>query len=156
MQNFTLTRTAQDALSTKGQITDQNGTLICLTLERAASGDHPCIPAGAYPLAIKPIGTSHFDDAYGNIVGLQYMGMPHVCDVPGRDEILIHCGNTVEDSLGCIEAGGQMVPSAEGFKIVGGTSQPAYRHLYPLILQAVKAGPVTLTVIDPVAAPAVA
>lgn len=153
--NFQLVRVEQDAFSTKGMILDDKGFTLCLTLERAASGVEPCIPAGAYHLRFKKIGESHFDTAYKKIVGLGFEGMPQVCDVPGREQILIHCGNTVDDSRGCIEAGGQIVASTEGFKIMGGTSQPAYRHLYPILLNAVKSGPVTLTITDPVA-PAVA
>lgn len=147
---FKLTRVEQDKFSTKGAITDHLGMILCLTLERAAGGDHPCIPAGDYPIVFKGIGLSHFDAAYQKIVGLTYRGMPQICKVPGRDEILIHCGNTYKDSLGCVEAGGQIVPSTEGYKIVGGTSQPAYRHLYPILDAACRAGDVILSITDPV------
>jgi hypothetical protein len=148
--DFKLIRIAQDSVSTRGVITDHLDMAICQTLERAAAGDHPRIPAGRYPIRFKKIGTSHFDAAYQKIIGLGYIGMPQLLNVPGRDQILIHCGNTYKDSLGCIEAGGQIVPSTEGFKIVGGTSQPAYRHLYPILEKAVRAGDVFLTVTDPV------
>jgi len=149
---FTLTRVQADAVSTRGAITDQSGFQICLTLERGATGAIARIPAGTYPIVFKKIGQSHFDAAYQKIVGVAYEGMPQVCNVPGRSEILIHCGNTVQDSIGCIEAGGDIVPSADGFKIVGGTSQPAYRHLYPILEAAARAGDVEFIIIDPVAA----
>ncbi len=149
MQTFKLVRAAEDKFSTKGAILDGLGMVLCLTLERASSGDHPRIPAGAYPVKFKKIGTSKFDAAYQKIVGVAYDGMPQICDVPGRDEILIHCGNTYKDSEGCVEAGGDIVPSSEGFKIVGGTSQPAYRHLYPILHAACRAGDVQLIVTDP-------
>jgi hypothetical protein len=153
---FHLTRIAQDGFSTRGQITDHLGTVLALTLERAAAGDHPRIPAGTYPIRFKKIGESHFDAAYQKIVGVPYIGMPQICDVPGRAEILIHCGNTYQDSEGCVEVGAEIVPSAQGFKIVGGTSQPKYRNLYPIMEQAVRAGDVALIVTDPVATSAIA
>jgi len=31
--------------------------------------------------------------------------LPHIMDVPGRSDILIHWGNTVADSHGCVLAG---------------------------------------------------
>lgn len=151
LTEFRLIRVEQDAVSTKGAITNHLGMILCLTLERAASGDHPRIPAGQYPIRFKKIGESHFDAAYQKIIGAGYEGMPEICDVPGRSEILIHCGNTYHDSKGCVEVGNDIVPSDDGFKIVGGTSQPSYRHLYPILLQATKDGAVTITITDPVA-----
>lgn len=51
-----------------------------------------CIPAGTYPLR-RTIYHKH--------------GIPtfEVCGVPGRDRILIHPGNTEEDTQGCILLG---------------------------------------------------
>lgn len=50
-----------------------------------------CIPAGKYKIKI------HNSPRFGRVF--------KVCDVPGRNDILIHAGNTKEDTHGCILLG---------------------------------------------------
>ena len=50
-----------------------------------------CIPEGTYPLIKRQSGKYH-----------EHF---HVQDVPGRDMILIHAGNTPKDTYGCIIIG---------------------------------------------------
>lgn len=71
------------------------GEFSCYTLERPWLNNRPhvsCIPAGTYKGRILP--SPHFG-----------MDLPELLDVPGRDQILIHAGNTVGDSKGCIMVG---------------------------------------------------
>ena len=64
----------------------------CVTLERPADGDHPCIPTGTYLCAIR-YSPSHKCNIYG------------VQAVPGRSDIEIHAANWCFQLLGCIAPG---------------------------------------------------
>ena len=66
----------------------------CYTLERPATGDHPCIPAGTY----KVVWTSK-DDNPTHGPCYQIMG------VKGRTDILIHPANWFDQLLGCVALG---------------------------------------------------
>jgi len=70
------------------------GMPICNTLERPMRNNESgesCIPAGVYVCSF------YSGDKHKNV----YM----VNDVPGREAILIHIGNTVKDTTGCILPG---------------------------------------------------
>jgi hypothetical protein len=90
--------------------------LICSTFElpdRNNNVNVSCIPAGEYPLKM--------------IVSPKYGPCYKVHDVPGRTDILIHTGNTTDDTLGCI-----MPCSSFGIlngKIAGLSSRVAYIRL---------------------------
>ena len=65
----------------------------CDTLERPnVDPEHACIPKGTY--RVQMMMSPHFG-----------VVLPHIMDVPGRSDILIHWGNTVVDSHGCVLAG---------------------------------------------------
>ena len=106
-------------LCTMGKIY-ADGELICSTFElpdRNNKVDISCIPAGEYPLKM--------------IVSPKYGPCYKVHNVPGRTDILIHTGNTVDDTLGCI-----MPCSSFGVlegKIAGLSSQIAYIRLMAVL-----------------------
>ena len=78
-------------LCTMGKLYAEDGELICTTFElpdRKNSVNVSCIPAGEYRLKMT--------------VSPKYGTCYKVIDVPGRTNILIHTGNTVDDTLGCI------------------------------------------------------
>jgi len=89
-----------------------------------------CIPAGTYK-AIRHTSTKH-----GVVFWLQ--------DVPGRSEIMIHRGNSAEDTLGCILLGtsfGQAMGK-------GWISNP--RHAMDLFMLALKnENEITITIENP-------
>jgi hypothetical protein len=67
---------------------------LCLTLELPWLENKPeisCIPPGLYPCA------RHESQKFGRVWMLQ--------NVPARSAILIHAGNTIKDTQGCILAG---------------------------------------------------
>lgn len=71
------------------------GEFSCFTLERPWLNNQrrvSCIPAGTYKGRVLPSPRFGID-------------LPELLDVPGRDQILIHAGNTVEDTEGCILIG---------------------------------------------------
>jgi len=92
--HLTLIRDKQDEWATLGKLS-VDGQHLCHTLERPWVGNKArvsCIPTGKYHGKIQP--SPHFK-----------RDLPELLDVPGRSEILIHVGNTVDDSAGCILVG---------------------------------------------------
>lgn len=92
--NFTLKRVASTLSAVYGVLIGPDGVPFTLTLERPWLNNQPnvsCIPNGRY--ACKRISSPHFGDVF------------EVTDVPGRTHILLHKGNFVADSEGCILVG---------------------------------------------------
>jgi Family of unknown function (DUF5675) len=79
------------ATSCKGELFI-DGVFTCYTLERPEEGSIVAIPSGTYQIELKF--SPHFQRV-----------LPHLLDVPGRTDILMHGGNKPEDSLGCILCG---------------------------------------------------
>lgn len=93
LQRHTLGR---DGAPTLGVLTSRDGEFSCVTLERSANGDHPCVPASEYPVGYE---THH-------------PGGPHPYRCPvldtraiGRSHIQIHIANCCDELLGCIAVG---------------------------------------------------
>lgn len=90
---LTLRRVAQSSAGTFGVLL-QNKTPLCLTCEDPWNDNKTgisCVPAGNYKCV------PHMGEKYKNVWRLE--------DVPGRSAILIHAGNTLEDTRGCILVG---------------------------------------------------
>ncbi len=88
---YTILRQPSTANGTLGTWYDENGDEMCKTCERPSMGPHPCIPAGTYTCQ------KYSSENHPNVW--------EVTNVPGRTAILIHNGNTENDSLGCILVG---------------------------------------------------
>ena len=76
-----------------------DGEVTCFTLEppnRMNERDVSCIPKGEYLCVRKDASNSLTNDT-----GRAW----EVLDVPGRSDILIHVGNTITDTQGCILVG---------------------------------------------------
>jgi hypothetical protein len=93
--SYTLQRTVTSEEATLGKLTDEVGTEVCKTLElpwRDNKHNLSCIPAGVY--------TAH-----------RYRSPKRGYDVfmldnvPGRDAVELHIGNTTADTDGCILLG---------------------------------------------------
>lgn len=103
-----------DRVSTKGELW-VNGHPQCFTLEPSVlTPVHPAIPSGTYDVALR------LSPRFGEIT-------PHILNVPGRDLILIHPGNSPEDTEGCILLG-----KAQGVDLVFNSRQ-AFQELMSLI-----------------------
>lgn len=92
--HLTLIRDRQDEWATLGKLSI-GGQHLCHTLERPWLDNNrhvSCIPQGTYRGAVQPSPRFKRD-------------LPELLDVPGRDQILFHAGNTVDDSAGCILVG---------------------------------------------------
>lgn len=81
---------------TVGRLYRPEGAKQIHTIERPWLGNKPwisCIPDGEYQLDWH--------------TGRRWSNVPILLDVPGRSYILIHPGNSVEDSAGCILVGSE-------------------------------------------------
>ncbi len=98
-----------------------DGAPFCVTLEPPLTApEHPCIPAGTYPVIIA--WSPHFDRP-----------MPHLEDVPGRTEIEIHWGNYPSDTEGCILVGESRGGAGAPEVLM---SREAFDRLYPQLASA--------------------
>lgn len=74
-----------------------NGEFECYVMEPGTREiSHPAIPEGIYPvkLTVSP--------KFKRV-------LPLICDVPGRDGIRIHPGNTDDQTLGCLMPGEEVI-----------------------------------------------
>ena len=95
--NLLLIRDTYTKKSTMGQLF-LNGELFCDTLENVWKDNQrniSCIPAGTYKVRLRPARQSATRD-YLHLL---------VQDVPNRDWVLVHRGNSAKDTSGCILVG---------------------------------------------------
>lgn len=124
----------QNGEPTLGTMTSNDGKFKCETLERSVDGDHPCIPAGSYQVALD---VHHPGDAKG-------YPCPELRGVAGRDQIQIHVFNKPSESLGCIAPGERIADD--------GLSIESSKHAFDRLMAYLgDAFPFTLGIVDPVA-----
>ena len=105
------------------------------------------IPEGTYDVKLRT--TGGFNNRYSQKFGTPWhKGMLHVQDVPGFEYILIHTGNTDENTMGCllVADSSQQNITKDGFI---GASVDAYKRIYPELAQWLADGnKLTITYID--------
>jgi hypothetical protein len=83
-----------------GLLLDQTGAIVCFTLEHAyENGDgtwEPKVPEGTYTCLRSMHQLAHMNSPFETF---------EIMDVPGHTDILFHCGNTNNDSEGCVLVG---------------------------------------------------
>lgn len=84
----------KDGSPTLGRFLTDDG-FACVTLERSANGDHPCIPAGTY---VVELGFHHPGNPHG-------YPCPVITNVPGRSFIHVHVANRCDELQGCVATG---------------------------------------------------
>ena len=89
------------------------------------------IPEGEYEVTLRTFGGFH--DRYASRFRDIHVGMLWVRDVPGFSDILIHCGNTDEDTSGCLLVGDTQENNQVKKNGFIGHSTRAYFRIYPLI-----------------------
>lgn len=96
------------------------------------------IPEGTYEIKFRTVGGFHERQLkrYGSDF---HKGMLHLQNVPGFDFILIHCGNTDEDTAGCILVGKDYTPH-DGINCRLVDSRFTYERIYPEIRDALIRG----------------
>lgn len=151
-QNFIARRLASDGMSCISQWFDSANAPLCFCLEPGLLRlRHPIIPAGTYDLQLRTVGDKHleYNRYYGNKFGIGWhRGMVQIANVPDRDFIEFHVGNTVADTEGCSLAGTEAVrPPGNGsghWEVAH--SRTAYEKVYPILRDAILAGPVQLQI----------
>ncbi len=108
--NYVLKRIAEHDMGTFGVMIDENDLPFACTLERPWAFNQPnvsCIPAGAYEChrSVHPQHGECFE----------------LMNVPGRSAILIHVGNVIADSEGCILIGLAFGPVKDSYGIISST-----------------------------------
>ena len=123
---------------------------LCYTLEdqyqtNKVSGETR-IPEGCYEVTLRTVGGKHA--AYAARYPDMHHGMLWVRNVPGFEYILIHVGNTDDDTEGCLLLG---YTASQNIGQEGsiGASRKAYERVYPIIAGRIGAGErVYITYID--------
>lgn len=156
-----LRRHRENDKSTVGELIDEAGNRICFTLEDAFHAvkipGGTRIPGGTYQITLRTVGGFH--NRYLKRFGPDFhKGMLWIRNVPNFEFILVHCGNTIADTDGCVLVGHQLVEPnkpSDPFEIIG--SEVAYRGFYPMVRDALlRSEPTWLQVIDPREEPLVA
>ena len=138
--------------STLGILNDitQGRKFLCYTLEDEARTlkvkGETRIPAGEYQLKLRLEGGFHQN--YSNKFPGIHKGMLHLQNVPNFEYILIHVGNTDDNTEGCILVGdtSQQNITKDGFV---GSSTDAYVRIYPPIAAALLRGElVVIKIVD--------
>ena len=140
--------------STSGLLFDVSNNkrkFLCYTLEDENRIEkvwgETCIPAGEYRLGLRDVGG--LDARYSKRFPDIHMGMLHVLDVPNFKYILIHCGNTDEDTAGCLLLGDSQENNNIKENGFIGRSTQAYFRIYEDIAKAIESGEkVTITYRD--------
>jgi|DEB0MinimDraft_10_1074344.scaffolds.fasta_scaffold28323_2 hypothetical protein len=117
-----------------------NDKFVCYTLEDEERAQkiyaETAIPKGTYEIKFRNVGGFH--SRYAKKFSDIHKGMLELQDVPGFEYILIHVGNTDENTAGCILVGDSQENNyikKDGFI---GSSTQAYRRIYPVIAKALE------------------
>jgi hypothetical protein len=145
MAIFTARRLDTDSLSIISRWYDPAGEPLCFCLEPGLLREpNAGIPAGIYNLRLRAAGAKHaeYNKYYAAKFGIGWhKGMVEICNVPDRDFIEFHVGNTIADTLGCSLAGtSSIAPPGNGsghWEVSG--SRAAYERVYPILRDAITA-----------------
>ena len=127
-----------------------NGKFICYTLEDQYQEnkvyEETRIPVGEYKITLRTVGGFH--ERYKVKFKDIHKGTLWIRDIPGFEYVLIHCGNTDNDTAGCILVGDSSLQNVSNRGYIG-DSVKAYRRIYPAIAQALTQGEhVTIEISD--------
>jgi hypothetical protein len=125
-----------------------DGKFICFGLEdeyrTEKLANETRIPAGTYTVKLRTEGGFH--QRYKQKFPQMHRGMLHVQNVPGFEYILIHIGNTDEDTAGCLLLGEQAVTTLGDMRV--NMSKVAYERFYPAVIDAALAGALSIIYLD--------
>ncbi len=103
------------------------------------------IPAGTYEVALRTHGGFH--NRYSKRFPGIHKGMLQIVNVPGFTDILIHIGNTDDDTSGCLLVGEQAVCPLFAEKSVLASAR-AYEIFYMKVIEAAQEKTLNITFID--------
>ncbi len=142
---ITVNRFTNDGSSTLSLVTI-NGNFQCFGLEDEPRdvkvNGETRIPAGEYKIGIRDVGGFHgrYSKKFSNI----HKGMLQVLNVPNFEYILIHVGNTDDDTAGCLLLGSDALTGGNRL----GRSVYAYVDFYEKVINEAISGNVTIEYID--------
>ncbi len=102
------------------------------------------IPAGRYKIGVRRTGGFH--NRYTRKFSDMHRGMLHVLDVPSFEYILIHVGNTDDNTEGCLLVGTGALARSGDMSIQA--SVEAYRRFYPRVIDAAEADDLDIEYVD--------
>lgn len=140
---LSLYRDVVDSLSTEGKLF-VDGAFNCFSLEPSATAANPRIPAGTYPISLRPSPKFKFLALRDSFWQPYCDAMPHI-DWKPNSLTMIHVGNDPQDTLDCI-----LVATGRARDQIL-HSRTAFAALYPLIQAAMP--DVSIQIFDPPAAP---
>jgi len=125
-----------------------DGQFVCFSLEDEYREEKVVgetrIPAGTYRVTLRTEGGFH--QRYAKRFSEFHRGMLHIRDVPNFEFILIHCGNTDEDTAGCLLVGSQANTDPGNMSVISSTV--AYRKFYPMVVDAAQNDDLSITFVD--------
>lgn len=140
----------ESSLGLLNNITNGLRQFLCFTMEDQWTAEkvygETRIPEGIYDINLRTVGKYHsrYTQRFPDI----HQGMLWLQDVPGFEYILIHVGNTDDDSAGCILVGDTSNQNITDDGSVG-NSVSAYKRIYPQIAEAILTGErVTIRIVD--------
>lgn len=101
------------------------------------------IPRGKYKIGLRKVGGFH--GRYSKKFPAFHRGMLQVLDVPGFKYVLIHIGNTDDDTAGCLIVGRG---ANTGAQLTITNSTYAYADLYRKVIDAAERGELTIEYIN--------
>ena len=147
--NLEVLRISSQKDSTNGilfDVTDGTRKFLAYTLEdeyrKEKMSNETRVPAGNYSIKLRKEGGFH--QKYAAKFGAMHKGMLHVQNVPGFEWILIHIGNTDEDTAGCLLIGDTQTQNITVKDGLIGASTEAYKRIYPPIAAAIERGEVVM------------
>lgn len=147
---LTLRRYSSSDESTLGLLSDDLCNFLAYTLEdeyrtKKVMGETR-IPAGTYKITLRKEGG--FDSRYSKKFPDIHKGMLWIRGIPNFEYVLIHIGNTDDDTAGCVLVGDSATQNITARGSIG-SSTNAYKRLYPAIAGAIEKGePVTIEILD--------
>ena len=125
-----------------------DGKAVCFGLEDEYHAEKVVyetrVPAGTYPVRVRSEGGFH--NCYGRKFADIHRGMLHIQDVPEFEFILIHVGNTDENTAGCLLVGTGAMAWEGDMSIQA--SVEAYRNLYSMVIEAAHADDLSIEILD--------
>jgi hypothetical protein len=144
---ITVDRFKSDSDATISKV-NVDGAFVCFGLEdeyreqKVASETR--IPAGRYKVNLRREGGFH--TRYAGRFPSFHKGMLHVTGVPGFTFILIHIGNTDEDTAGCLLVGLNAAVDDGELRVT--SSKLAYQKFYPMVVDAAERGELDIEYLD--------
>lgn len=101
------------------------------------------IPAGKYKVGLRTVGGFHSRYSNDKRFKSYHEGMLQVMEVPGFEYILIHVGNSDEDTAGCL-----LVGNGANTNHTVQSSSNAYKELYKKVIDEAKLNNLWITYIN--------